>query len=159
MTDLYKKLVKPITDFTADNNLFPVMVLTILYAYAVGLVEAAEEKQQVSFDVFWKAICTVESNGNPRAFNKKENAKGIAQIRPIMIEDINRITESDIFKHEHAYRENLSKTMFKIYVTHYWPNGTYEQWAKSWNFGPTGPSNPKAEKYWIKVQKVMQKEK
>ena len=37
------------------------------------------------------ALILVESAGNERAFNKKENACGCLQIRPIMVREVNRI--------------------------------------------------------------------
>ena len=38
-----------------------------------------------------KAIMAVESSGNPNAYNEAEQSAGILQIRPIMVEDVNRI--------------------------------------------------------------------
>ena len=37
------------------------------------------------------ALILVESAGNPNAFNKKENACGCLQIRPVMVREVNRI--------------------------------------------------------------------
>jgi hypothetical protein len=37
------------------------------------------------------AIIQVESSGNPRAYNQREDAVGILQIRRILVDDLNRI--------------------------------------------------------------------
>ena len=53
------------------------------------------------------AIEKVESNGNPYAINKKENALGCLQIRPIMIADYNRITGENL-PHDVAYNRAMA---------------------------------------------------
>jgi hypothetical protein len=43
------------------------------------------------------AFAVVESNDNPAAYNKKENAVGWLQIRPCMVAEANRIIGEDIY--------------------------------------------------------------
>ena len=44
------------------------------------------------------AFAVVESNDNPKAINRKENAVGLLQIRPIMIKQANQIVGEDIYE-------------------------------------------------------------
>ena len=87
-------------------------------------------------DVAWRIVCKNESTNNPRAYNKKENAIGIAQIRPIMIRDVNRILGSQVYVHQDAYDPVKARQMFMIFQKYYHPNGTPEIWIKSWRSGP-----------------------
>lgn len=102
----------------------------------------------------WRAICQVESGGNPDAHNPGEDARGIAQIRAIMVKDVNRIAGTS-YRHDDAYDPEKAREMFDIYCTHYHPHGTAEQLARAWNGGPKGPSKPSTLGYWRKVQKVL----
>jgi len=43
------------------------------------------------------AFALVESNDNPNAVNRKENAVGLLQIRPCMVAEANRIIGEDIY--------------------------------------------------------------
>jgi hypothetical protein len=75
------------------------MVLVVA-AVAVGLPLAAlalggpDEGTGVASDALWHAIVMEESKGNPVAYNREEQAAGIVQIRPICLEDVNRISHS-----------------------------------------------------------------
>ncbi len=115
------------------------------------LPEAPVDRVRKVFD----AVCQVESNGNTRAYNASEDAKGIAQIRPIMVKDVNRIVRQEMFKHNDAWDKESSYKMFRIYVRHYYPNGTPEIWARAWNGGPRGPHKSSTERYGKKVIAVM----
>ena len=103
----------------------------------------------------WKAVTWVESRGDPRAINRAENAVGIAQIRPIMVEECNRIAGYPRWTCNDRLDPAKSLEMFQTYCLHYWPRGTPEQWARGWNGGPRGPQKKATLPYWAKVRAAL----
>ena len=110
------------------------------------------------------AIEKVESNGNPYAINKKENALGCLQIRPIMIADYNRITGENL-PHDVAYNRAMAFIIAQEIFFHYMkgiekPNAKHL--AFIWNGGADAwrrvdnPKNDLKQKrldlYWEKVR-------
>lgn len=67
------------------------------------------------YETIWEAVCQVESNNNPLAYNKKENAVGIAQIRPILIKDYNLRTGKKYLLQE-MYDPEKSREVFIYYA-------------------------------------------
>ena len=63
-------------------------------------------------------LIAVESGGNPKAFNERENAAGILQIRPIMVQEVNRITGHECYSLEDRWVPQRSVDMAEIYF-HY----------------------------------------
>ena len=104
------------------------------------------------------ALILVKSSGNPNAFNKKENACGCLQIRPIMLREVNRIlrkqNEDKRFTKEDRWDCGLSKEMFYIWSLHHHRNSSSEVIARNWNGGPRGYKKQSTEHYWHKVQKA-----
>ena len=109
---------------------------------------------EIDHDAIWHAICQVESSGNPDAHNPGEDARGIAQIRAIMVEDVNRIVGSDKYTHDDAWCAEKSREMFDIYNRHYHPKGDYERIARCWQGGPKGHLRESEvnDRYWVKVK-------
>ncbi len=107
------------------------------------------------FEKTWQAIRQKESGGNPKKINRRELAWGIAQIKPIMIADVNRILGYNAFRHEDAFDPSKARQMFEIYQYHYWPHGGPEQWARAWCSGPKGPDKPCSLEYWRDIEKHM----
>jgi hypothetical protein len=103
------------------------------------------------------ALIYVESRGNSKAFNQKEDACGCLQIRPIMVREINRILKKQNsdqrFSLEDRWDCGLSKEMFYIWRDYHHSNSSEEVIARNWNGGPRGYKNPKTEPYWKKVKK------
>jgi hypothetical protein len=64
------------------------------------------------------AFILAESGGNPWAYNKKENARGVLQIRPIMIKEVNRIAGYEKWKHKDAWNPEKSVMIFKEKQAH-----------------------------------------
>ncbi|HUS45119.1 MAG TPA: hypothetical protein VM219_03700, partial [Phycisphaerae bacterium] len=60
------------------------------------------------------AIETVESGGDPKAWKKDEDARGIIQIRPIYVADANRILGVERFKHDDAFDPVKAWQMFEV---------------------------------------------
>ena len=102
----------------------------------------------------------VESSNNTKAYNKKENAKGILQIRPIYVDDVNRIVGYKRFTYNDAFSRTKSIIMFNIYTTHYGKRytrltgriATNMIKAKLHNGGPNGFKKTATKKYWRKVK-------
>ena len=101
------------------------------------------------------AISQVESSGNQDAYNPREDACGVLQIRQCMVDDVNRILRRRGSTHTYTYncRWNITKSyeMFDIYCNYYGFN-TAEHMARGWNGGPRGISKPSTLGYWNKVQ-------
>ena len=104
------------------------------------------------------ALILVESAGNPKAFNKRENAVGCLQIRPVMVREVNRILRKQKserrFTKEDRWDCGLSKEMFYIWANHHHQVSNDEIIARNWNGGPRGYKKQSTEYYWHKVQKA-----
>ncbi len=98
------------------------------------------------------AIIAVESSNNPDAYNKRENAAGILQIRPIMVADCNRIIGHPEFTLADRYNPELSTEMFWTYTDHYSKNADRQTVARRWNGGPKGNTKSATVDYWRKVK-------
>lgn len=105
------------------------------------------------------ACAMIESGNNPRAYNPAEDAVGILQIRPCMVEDCNRIVGRQEWTMDDRWSPYESGRMFAVYCMHYWPAGTPEQWARGWNGGPQGPRKKATEAYWAKVRREMERKR
>ena len=101
-------------------------------------------------------LILVESAGNERAYNKKENAVGCLQIRPIMVREVNRIlrkqNSKQRFTKEDRWDCGLSKEMFYIWRDYHHQISNDEIIARNWNGGPRGYKKRSTEHYWHKVQ-------
>ena len=106
--------------------------------------------------ILWRAICQVESNNDPNAIGDNGNAVGIAQIWPICVDDVNRIVGEQRYTYADRYDPEKSRQMFWLYVRHYKPKGTWEQWSRIWNGGPKGHLKKATVKYWAKVKGALQ---
>jgi hypothetical protein len=105
----------------------------------------------------FRAVCQVESGNDPNAYNQREDAAGIAQIRPIMIRDANRIIGREKWTLADRWDPKQSFQVFSLIVRYYRPNGGPQQWARIWNGGPHGDTKPATIPYWLKVQREMNK--
>jgi hypothetical protein len=106
---------------------------------------------------FW-AVAWVESKGDPRAVNRREQAVGIVQIRPIMVRDVNRIVGRGKYNLSDRTDVERSYEMFRLYSRYYAPRGTPEIWARNWNGGPKGSQKQRTACYWLRVQEVLSQE-
>jgi len=107
--------------------------------------------ENVSFEQIWSAICFIESSGNAKAFNEKELARGIVQIRPCKIDDYNRLTGNNI-GYEDVFCPELSKRIFMWHMEQYGV-GRWEEGIKRWN-----GKGRMAEIYLEKVLKVIEQQ-
>lgn len=123
------------------------------------IVEVAD----MNWPELWSAIAQVESGGDTNAVNESEQAVGIVQIRPIMVEDVNRILRLESRQGEFTLEDRTdpakSREMFTIYSM-YWcgqrADWTAEGVARRWNGGPSGHTKDSTVSYWAKVRSVLQ---
>ena len=100
------------------------------------------------------AMEQVESAGNPLAFNHKEKAAGILQIRPIMVKEINRrcgtsYTNKDCFD---PIKATIMFVRLQLLTN---PKLSPEKAARIWNGGYKGMHKETTLKYWKSVKAVM----
>lgn len=98
------------------------------------------------------AIVQIESGGDCSAVNEEEGAFGPAQIRMVMMRDVNRILGEPKYTGRNLYDLDESRRIFRVFCLHYYPDGTEEQWARAWNGGPRGPAKASTTDYWRKVE-------
>ena len=72
------------------------------------------------------AIATVESSNDPNAYNVKEAAAGLYQIRPIYLRDVNRILRHQRYKLADRYDPARAREMVCVYLRHYGKNKSLE---------------------------------
>jgi hypothetical protein len=67
------------------------------------------------YEAIWSAVCQVESCGDKFAYNPKEQATGISQIRPIRVLDYN-IRTGKKYTLTDMYDIEVSKEVFMYYA-------------------------------------------
>lgn len=102
------------------------------------------------YEAIWKAVCQVESSGNPLAWNQKENAIGISQIRAIRVKDYFQ-RSGNHYTHEEMFSPEKSKIVFMYYAMQYSPD-QQERISREWNGGYRGMQKEQTKHYWQKVQ-------
>lgn len=119
-----------------------------------GIVPECDGVVQLNhnLDDLLAAIATVESNNDPTAYNKKEDAAGLFQIRPIYLQDVNRILGYQSYKLSDRFDPQKSKEMVYVYLCHYGRNKSLEQLARIQNGGPQGHKKESTLRYWQKVK-------
>jgi len=142
-------------DFSFKENSMKIRHLILAFVAIIVPPSCGCHADDVDRDAVWDAICQVESGGDAGAYNPVEDARGIAQIRAIMVEDINRIVGDKRYSHDDAYDPVKAREMFDIYNRHYHPKGDYERIARCWNGGPRGHKKQATLAYWRKVERVM----
>lgn len=108
------------------------------------------------------SIAKIESNHNPLAYNRKEGARGIFQIRKCCLQDVNRIYKTSFVTNDcWSATKSLSimRKYLRYYGEHYYKTTgklpTDEIYARIWNGGPNGWRKESTEEYWRKVCKVL----
>jgi hypothetical protein len=108
--------------------------------------------ETIPIDTLLIAIMAVESNFDTLAYNEKENAAGVLQIRPIMVSEVNRLLGENKYTLKDRWNKAKSIEMFNIVRLHT-KNPTNERIARNWNGGYTGHKKKSTLKYWNKVKK------
>ena len=111
------------------------------------------------FNGFSAALAQVESSGNAKAYNSKEIAIGIYQIRPGYFKD-SQAFDKDLAKYKHSdcYNPLVAKRVIYSYFVRYeskaLKNGDWEALARCHNSGPGwAKKKSKTDNYWTKVNK------
>ena len=100
------------------------------------------------------AIIYVESRGNEKAHNIKEDAVGCLQIRPIMLKEVNRLLGYNKYKLADRWSKAKSIEMFNV-IKENTKNPTNEKLARNWNGGWNGYKKKSTLKYWYKVKEQL----
>ena len=98
------------------------------------------------------AMIMVESGGNDLAHNKREDACGCLQIRPIMVAEFNRIG-IDFDLNDRWDCGKSAKALHLWVAKKGYTNA--EVIARKWNGGPNGHVKPKTASYWQKVKNYL----
>ena len=112
--------------------------------------------EPIPIDTLLNAVMAVESNFDTMAYNSKENAAGVLQIRPIMVREVNRLLGEDKYTLKDRWNKAKSIEMFNVIRSHL-KGATDEEIARTWNGGYNGKNNPKTLGYWKKVRKQFKK--
>jgi len=124
--------------------LLPVEAVSPLFAPPLSIPAPRPIKP---YEQLWEATCMVESSNNPMAYNAKEQAVGISQIRPIRLLDYFQRT-GRAYSMDDLYDIAISKEIYMYYASR--SSGNLESIAKSWN--GRGKSNIQ---YWNKVKALL----
>ncbi len=100
------------------------------------------------------AIIYVESRGDSMAHNKREDAVGVLQIRPIMLREVNRLLGYDKYTLKDRWSKAKSIEMFEV-IREHTTNPTDEKLARNWNGGWNGYKKKSTLKYWNKVKQQL----
>jgi soluble lytic murein transglycosylase-like protein len=121
-------------------------------------------EEQISFEYYLEkdpilnAIAYVESGYDTLALGK-DNDKGLLQITPIMVKEINRILaiQKDDKRYTLDDRKYPIKSIEMFYIFHdFYGNECPEAIARSWNSGPKWDKKTHlTDKYWKKVNNVL----
>lgn len=79
------------------------------------------------------AFAVVESSDNPRAINRKENAVGLLQIRPIMVRQANMIVGEDIYTLSDRHDSLTSIAIFHTVMSELNPELDVDRAIDIWN--------------------------
>jgi len=108
-------------------------------------------EQPIPIDTLLNAVMAVESNFDTMAYNAKENAVGVLQIRPIMVREVNRLLGEDKYTLKDRWNKAKSIEMFNVIRSHL-KGASDEEIARTWNGGYNGKNIPQTLQYWKKVK-------
>lgn len=98
----------------------------------VDTIVVYKNKKDYDWDAFTRALIWVESKGDSKAVGKLDDV-GVLQIRPIIVEDCNRILGMESFKLEDRLDSLKSVEMFNIIQDHYNREHDLHFALKIWN--------------------------
>ena len=134
-----------------------VFIFLLLINHATSSIEVVRViTKPIIQDSLIDAIIYVESRGDSMAYNKREDAVGVLQIRPIMLREVNRLLGYDKYKLSDRWNIAKSKEMFNIVKANI-KNPTNERVARVWNGGYNGNNKKATLPYWYKVKNQINK--
>ena len=107
-------------------------------------------------------LIIVESGGVDNAIGDNGKAVGCLQIHSIVVEDVNRIYDTD-YQDKDRYDREKSIEIAKLYLQHYASEErlgrqpTIKDAARIWNGGPDGYREKETIQYWIKVKQQIRR--
>ena len=115
-------------------TIFLIAIFTTCHAPEHRTLYIQQEAGIQPFEMIWRAVCWVESNGDSKAYHMEKDghpAIGIAQIREIRVKEYNRLTGAN-YKLSDMYSPEISRKVFMFYASQY---GTYrmDEFIRSWN--------------------------
>ena len=147
------------------------LILGVLKTFSGSFCEITYQERMDTYNTFKKqeqinkeirrrliiieSISYIESSHNPNAYNKKEKAIGVLQIRPIMVKEVNLYTNYKL-SHEDCWDKEKSIEAFIAFQNKFNPQWDAERAAKLWNGGRKGYNKQSTEKYWKKVKKRLE---
>jgi len=135
------------------------MRLSVMYLLFFSLATSSADVVRVKLtkiNSLIEAIIHVESRGDSMAYNSKEDAVGVLQIRPIMVREVNRLLGFDKYTLKDRWSVSKSKEMFNI-VRQNTKDATDEKVARRWNGGGNGDKKKSTLGYWEKVKRQLNK--
>ena len=115
------------------------LVMVAMTASAGTNATKSTKTSGVNWNPVMDAIIQVESEGNPKAFNKNGNCAGAMQITPILVKDCNNILKRQKSNKRYTmadrYSVEKSKEMFLIFQKYYNPENNIEKAIRLWNGG------------------------
>tara|TARA_B100000768_G_scaffold174325_1_gene184489 strand:+ start:967 stop:1536 length:570 start_codon:yes stop_codon:yes gene_type:complete len=115
----------------------------------------------ITWNDFVSAVIYIESRGDSLAYNTKEKAVGVLQIRPIMLREVNRVLRKNKVPGKYVlqdrYSQEKSIEMFDIMAEQVSAEGIsqmqfFEIVARRWNGGRRGDKKKATIKYWERIK-------
>ena len=137
-------------------------VVEFEYLQAEPIIDTVYIEKRDSIDKLIDAIIHVESRDLDSAINRRTNAVGCMQIRPIMVNEVNRILRKKQIALEYdlhdRYKRDKSLQMFCIWKAYHHKNSNLETIARCWNGGTNGENKQATYSYWVNVKRRMKNE-
>ena len=142
------------------SKLLKLTMALLLITAAPSKAQEIEEAKKAKLERIMDAIIKTESQGNPKAHNRKGNCAGILQITPIFVKEANSILKKRGIKKRYTLADRFnvekSKEMFFIIQEYFNPSANTEKAIRLWNGGPYY-KKAKTQKYYNKVKRNMKK--
>ena len=148
-----------------EEDLFPPQSLKFLTVDTVQdtirTINSFDIDTTINWNHFVSAVIYIESRGDSLAYNTKEKAVGVLQIRPIMLREVNRVLRKNKVPGKYVlqdrYNRQKSIEMFDIMAEQVNQDGLsqmqfFEIVARRWNGGRRGDKKKATIKYWERIK-------
>lgn len=156
------------TAFKALSIMLWLIMLLLLTWLLMIMLSGEVNARGVEYGRLLNAISIIESSGDSKAVNAKEQAFGLYQIRAGVIQDVNeKVYKYQAFNHNDAFNPILAKTIAINYLQHYGKaykrrtgkDANEEVLARIWNGGYSGyfKNQSATDSYWLKVKQQIER--
>ena len=149
-----------------EEDLFPpqslVNILTVdTVQDTIRTINSFDIDTTINWNHFVSAVIYIESRGDSLAYNTKEKAVGVLQIRPIMLREVNRVLRKNKVPGKYVlqdrYNRQKSIEMFDIMAEQVNQDGLsqmqfFEIVARRRNGGRRGDKKKATIKYWERIK-------